>query len=78
MRFRLLFRGHILTLSSGIEAPCVDEVLIGRLGVQVEAGFSRFAFTVAVAAVFQCKDLPNGRQCRSIPTRDVEWGRCGS
>src|SRR5271157_3173354 len=41
----------------GIEASCVDEVLIGRLGVQVEAGFSRFAFAVAVAAIFQRKDV---------------------
>jgi hypothetical protein len=40
-----------------IEASCFDEVLIGRLGVQVKAGFSRVAFAVAVAAIFQRKDV---------------------
>ena len=41
----------------GVETFCVDEELIRCLGVKIKTRFARFALAVAIAAIFQRKDI---------------------
>ena len=41
----------------GVKTFCVDEELIRCIGIEIKAGFGWLAFAMAIAAIFQRKDI---------------------